>query len=115
MELDTDSKSEVISEVENRNDDKSVVSSKDSVANGETAETMIDSKISVSDESKLTSKENTDKIILPKRIVELESLNVAEFIKLVETECDSHFIIAAAGRWVKITTDSFSTNSNFVL
>lgn len=41
----------------------------------------------------------------------LEISVAADFTKMIETECDSDFIVDIAGGWIKIITDSYSTKA----
>lgn len=52
--------------------------------------------------------EKNYKVILHKPIIVPGILNFTEFIKLVETECYSYFIVDIGGSRVKITIDSFN-------
>lgn len=114
MELDIESKSEVLFEVENMEDDRSVVSSKDGTSNGKTAEIMTKAKIRVSDKAKLSSKAKNDKVVIPcKPVVVLEISDVAKFTNMIENECNSNFIVDIAGRWLKNTTNSSRPKPKF--
>lgn len=95
-------------------DNRCIVNSKDSATNGVTDKCMTEAKIAFLTRQIYLVKQKMTKLPPPSQknhIMVLKTSNVAEFTKLMETECDWNFIVDIAGRWVKITVGSFKTKT----